>query len=68
MLLYANDTVLLCDSEANMNQVLTALHSYCSEWKLKVNYDKTTIVVFRREVQTSSYNFQLGIGYCGYCE
>lgn len=50
--------MVLCDSKANMNQALTALHSYCSEWKLKV---KTKIVVFSKgQVQTSSYNFQLG--------
>ena len=60
--MYADDTVLLCDSEANMKQqALTSLHSYCTEWKLKVNCDKTKIVVFSRgQVQTSSYNFQLG--------
>ncbi len=36
VLIYADDTVLLCESEANMKQALTALHRYCSEWKLKV--------------------------------
>ncbi len=61
VLMYANDSVILCDGEANMKQALTALHIYCSEWKLKVNCDKTIIVVFSRgQVQTSSYNFQLG--------
>ena len=62
--MYADDTVLLCDSEGNMNQVLTDIHSYFSEWKSKVNCDKTKIVVFStREVQTSSHNFQL-VGEC----
>ena len=61
VLMYADDTVILCDSETNMNQALTALHSYCSDWKLKVNCDKTKIVVFSRgQVQTNRYNFQLG--------
>lgn len=44
-----------------MKQALTALHRYCSEWKLKVNCEKTKIVVFSRgQVQTGGYNFQLG--------
>ncbi len=60
--MYVDDTVMLCDSEANMKQALIALHSYCSEWKLKANYGKTKIVVFSRgQVQTYSYNFQLGV-------
>ena len=59
--MYADDTVLLSDNEANMNQALTALHSYFSEWKLKVNCDKTKIVVFSKgQVQTSSYRFPVG--------
>ncbi len=31
VLMYADDTVLLCDSELNMTQTLTAFHRYCSE-------------------------------------
>ena len=60
--MYADDTVILYDNEANMNQPLTALHS-CSEWKLKVICDKTKIITvfIRGQVQTNIYNFQLGV-------
>ncbi len=61
VLMYADDTVLLCDSELNMTQTLTSLHTYCSEWKLNVNCSKTKIVIFSRgQVQTSNFNFNLG--------
>ncbi len=33
VLMYARDTVILCDSEENMKQALIALLNYCSEWK-----------------------------------
>ena len=60
VLMYADDTVLLCDSEASMKKAIIALHNYCSDWRLKVNCDKTKVVVFSRgQVQTSRYNFQL---------
>ncbi len=59
--MYANDTVLLCDSESNMNQTLTSLHRYCSKWKIKVNCNKTKIMVISRgQVQTRNFNFNLG--------
>ena len=61
VLMYADDTVILCDSKQSINQALTALYSYCSDWKLKVNCSKTKIVVFSRgKVQTSNYNFLFG--------
>ena len=60
VLLYADDTVVLSDSEQGMKRVLLALDSYCNDWKLKVNCDKTKIVVFSRgRVQTNNYNFKL---------
>ncbi len=41
VLMYADDTVVLCDSEEGMKQALVALCTYCSEWKLKLNCNKT---------------------------
>ncbi len=44
-----------------MRQALTPLHCYCSEWKSKVNCDKTEIVgESSNKYNKSSYNFQLG--------
>ena len=33
VLMYADNTIILCDSERGMRQTLTALNNYCSEWK-----------------------------------
>ncbi len=61
-LMYADDTVLLCDSECNMTQTLTSLHRYYSKWKLNDNCGKTKLVIFSRgQVQTSNFNFYLGV-------
>ncbi len=61
VLMYAGDTVLLCDSESNMNPTLTSLHRYCYDWKLKVNCNKTKIMVISRgQAQARNFNFNLG--------
>lgn len=41
VLLYADDTVLLCDSPDDLQKCLNDLIAYCRIWKLNVNYDKT---------------------------
>ncbi len=41
VLIFADNTVLLCDSELSMIQTLTSFHKYCSEWKLNVNVGET---------------------------
>ena len=44
-----------------MEQALSSLNSYCSDWKLKVNCNKTKIVVFSRgKVNTDHYHFKFG--------
>ncbi len=37
VIMYADDTVTLCDSEDGMKQALAALDLNCNEWKLKLN-------------------------------
>ncbi len=52
--MYADDTVILCDSEEGMQQALVALCTYCNEWKLKLNCDKTKRVLFSRGMANPS--------------
>ncbi len=33
VLMYADDTIILCESERGMRQALIALNTYCNEWK-----------------------------------
>ncbi len=61
VIMYTDDTVILCDSEKNMKEALVSLNRYCLEWKLNVNCNKTKIVNFSRgRVETSNYNFKFG--------
>ena len=48
VLLYADDTVLLAESADELQTSLTRLKDYCDLWGLKVNKDKTQIVIFSK--------------------
>ena len=44
--MYADDT-LLAETPDDLQCILNSLHTYCQEWNLTVNTDKTKIMVFR---------------------
>ena len=46
--MYADDTVIMADSEVGIKNALKTLNNYCHQWKLKVNCSKTKVVVFGR--------------------
>jgi phage gpG-like protein len=46
MLLYADDTALLAETANDLQTQLDAFYEYCNLWKLKVNADKTKVMVF----------------------
>ena len=48
VLLYADDTILLSDTFADLQLQLNVFHDYCSFWKLKVNIEITKAVIFSR--------------------
>lgn len=61
VLMYADDTIIVCDSEEGMQQALTVLNLYCKQWKLQLNCNKTKIVMFSRgRVNTDNYKFEFG--------
>ena len=49
MLLYADDTVILAESQNELQAALNAMYLYCKTWKLEVNASKTKIVIFRKK-------------------
>lgn len=58
VLMYADDTILLADSAAELQRALGVLHSYCQTWQLQVNCAKTKVVVFgKRKVDPAKFNF-----------
>ncbi|KAK6175976.1 hypothetical protein SNE40_014348 [Patella caerulea] len=47
-LLYADDTVLLAESESELQAVFNAMLEYCTVWKLEINPTKTKTIVFSK--------------------
>ena len=61
ILLYADDIVLLAESEADLQRMLTHLYSWCKKWKMKVNNGKTKVVHYRHSrAQRTSVSFNMG--------
>ena len=59
ILLYAGDTVILCDSAEGLQKSLNIYAQYCATWKLTVNLDKSKIMIFSKrgnQLQTFSLN------------
>ena len=48
LLLYADDIILFAASADELQMSLDILHDYSNRWKLKVDTDKTKILVFRK--------------------
>ena len=45
-LLYADDTVLMADSPEELQNCLNHFSTYCQNWKLQININKTKILIF----------------------
>ena len=48
ILLYADDTVILAESQEDLQQSINLMERYCSMWKLNINVSKTKITFFSR--------------------
>ena len=48
ILLYADDIILFANSPEEMQNSLNILSNYCNRWKLKVNINKTKVMIFRK--------------------
>ena len=61
ILLYADDIVLMSDTEQGLQEMLNLVHSWCQQWKLNINVDKTKVVHFRNPaVPITSFTFSCG--------
>jgi hypothetical protein len=49
IILYADDTVIMAESAADLQKQLDSFSDYCDIWRLKVNVEKSKIVVFFRK-------------------
>ena len=48
VLMHADDLVLMSASKEGLQKCLDDLNIYCKKWKLKVNTDKTKILIFNK--------------------
>ncbi len=61
ILLYADDIVLLGETEKDLEKMLDSVYKWSKKYKIKFNVRKSNIVHFRNQrVPRSAYNFQLG--------
>ena len=49
ILLYADDCLLLSEARNGLQQGINILHKF---WRLKINTEKTKVIIFRRAVST----------------
>ncbi len=59
LLLYADDTVLICESAIDLQHSLTAFQGYCTSWKLTVNVNKTKVLIFSKGRNLAGMEFIL---------
>ena len=48
VIMYDDDTALLAESPSILQNMPYLFHEYCLKWKLKVNIDKTKIMIFSK--------------------
>ncbi|MES9881385.1 MAG: reverse transcriptase family protein [Sedimenticola sp.] len=59
VLLYADDTLIISEDPVDFQNSLDYFANYCREWKLKVNFSKSNVIVFGAR-NTNRYQFKLG--------
>ena len=47
-LMYADDIVLLSESKEGLQNCLSSLQTYCDLWHLKINTEKTKVIIFNK--------------------
>ena len=53
-----NDTALLAKSASNLQNMLDIFQEYCIKWKLKVNINKTKIMIFSKRRLPTNIHFK----------
>ncbi len=59
ILAFADDIVIIANSEKELPQILKCVQTWCKNWRLKVNTKKNNIVHFRRkQKQRTTFKFK----------
>ncbi len=59
LILYADDTIILSESKEGMQNALDIFQTYCEQWHLQVNVNKTKVMVFCKRKSRTVYDFKL---------
>jgi hypothetical protein len=59
--LSADDTVIFAESEKDWQNALNTFKWYCDQWKLKINVDKTKVLIFSKGNIRRNLKFILAI-------
>ena len=60
LLFYADDVVIFSETPLGLQNEIDKLYDYCITWKLKLNTDKSQIVIFRKGNRPVRYNWHFG--------
>ena len=67
ILLYADDIILLAETESDLQSMLDSLTQWCLKWGLVINTAKSNVIHFRGiSVPISKYFFRCGDQYLNY--
>lgn len=56
ILLYADDIILLVESESDLQKMLNVVNLWCFKWRFTINQSKTHIMRFRKKDTERSTN------------
>ncbi len=57
VLIYAHDTILIADSEENLQKAITCMETYCCTWTLIANESKTKVIIFGKTKVKTNFKF-----------
>ena len=55
LLMFADDIVLLADTETGLQNSINRLEEFCNGWELSINIEKTKILVFNKPACSSQF-------------
>ena len=60
LLLFADDLVLLADSEQGLQQSMNRSDEFCNTWDMKINAQKTNVIIFNKPRNQPTPFFKIG--------
>ena len=60
LLFYADDVVVISESAQGLQREIDKLQAYCTKWKLKLNTDKSQVVIFQKGNANTNHQWFFG--------